>query len=73
VIDCEFIQDTIGIECDTAADVKYQAVRVAGDMIKDQGLELWRTNRYDLFVCDEQNRTHLKLSFSAEDLTDTLK
>ena len=68
VIDGEFVQDPTGIECATPADVKRQAVRIAGEMIKDQGLELWKTRRYDLFVCDERNRTHLKLSFSAEDL-----
>lgn len=69
VINGEFFPDTVGYECATDDAVKAHAVRVAGAMLKDQGLQLWRTGRYDMYVCDDQNKTHLRLSFHAEDLT----
>lgn len=69
VINGEFIPDATGLECATSEDVKDHAVRIAGEMLKDLGLQLWQTGYYDMFVCDEQNRTHLRLSFKAEDLT----
>jgi len=68
IINGDFVPDQEGIECATADDVKAHAVRITGAMLKDQGLSLWQTGRYDMFVCDEQNKTHLRLSFHAEDL-----
>ncbi|HEY8575567.1 MAG TPA: hypothetical protein VIL88_04420 [Devosia sp.] len=72
IVDGQFVPDTNGIECSTQAQVKNQAVRIAGEMIKDLGSEVWGTSRLDLFVCDDQNNTHLKLSFFAEDVSGTL-
>jgi hypothetical protein len=69
VINGDFYPDTHGIECTKPEDVKQNAVRIAGEMLRDQGLALWRTRHYDMFVCDEANKTHLKLSFVAEDLS----
>lgn len=69
VINGEFIPDADGLECATPEEVKDQAVRIAGEMLKDLGLQLWRTGHYDMFVCDDKNRTHLRLSFKAEDLS----
>jgi hypothetical protein len=68
VINGDFFPDTEGLECTSADEVKTQAVRIAGAMLQEQGLSLWKTGRYDMFVCDEQNQTHLRLSFHAEDL-----
>lgn len=68
VINGEFMPDTTGIECADAAAVKDQAVRITGEMINDQGLQLWKTGHFDMYVCDEKQKTHLKLSFSAEEL-----
>jgi hypothetical protein len=73
VVNGEFVPDLEGTECATTEDIKAQAVVVAGQMLKDQGIQLWRTRRYDMFVCDEQNKTHLKLSVQAEDLTGDLE
>jgi hypothetical protein len=42
-------------------------------MIADQGDGIWKTARLDMFVCDEKQKTHLKLSFIAEDLSGELK
>ena len=72
VVDGQFVPDTVGIECSTQAQVKTQAIRIAGEMIKDLGSELWDTSRLDLFVCDAQNNTLLKLSFCAEDVSGSL-
>lgn len=72
VVNGDFIPDTEGIECKDGAEVKRNAVRIAGDMLADQGLNAWRTGRYDMFVVDERNKTQLKLSFEAEDLTGEL-
>jgi hypothetical protein len=69
VINSEFMPDPQGMECSTPDEVKDQAVHIAGAMLKDQGLTLWETGNFHMFVCDEQNKTHLKLSFVAEDLT----
>lgn len=68
VINGDFYPDNEGIECAKPEDVKANAVHIAGEMLKDQGLDLWRTQHYDMFVCDEQNKTHLRLTFHAEDL-----
>jgi hypothetical protein len=70
VFNSEFIPDPVGMECPTPDDVKDEAVRIAGAMLKDQGLELWGTGHFDMFVCDDRNRTHLKLSFTAAEFTD---
>lgn len=68
VINGEFIPDANGIECQTGEDVKRRAVKIAGEMLRDQGYQLWNTGRYDMYVVDEKNKTQLKLSFEAEDL-----
>lgn len=68
VVNGDFFPDTEGMECATAEQIKAQAVEVAGSMLRDQGLMLWQTGRFDMFVCDEANKTHLRLSFKAEDL-----
>lgn len=72
VVDGDFIPDTEGVECKDGAEVKQNAVQIAGDMLADQGLKVWRTGRYDMFVVDEHNKTQLKLSFESEDLTGEL-
>jgi hypothetical protein len=71
VINSEFIPDSTGLDCSTEDDAKDHAVRIAGEMLKDQGLKLWNTGHYDMFVCDEKNRTRLKLSFTAEAFSNT--
>lgn len=73
VINGEFIPDFEGIDCKSAEDAKAEAVKIAGAMIEDQGVKFWKTARYDMFVCDENQRTRLKLSFTAEDLTGDVK
>ena len=72
VVNNHFIPDTVGTDCASADDVKAQAVSTAGAMLKDMGLDIWNTNRWYMFVTDEQNRTQLKLAFDAEDLTGEL-
>jgi hypothetical protein len=72
VVNGDFIPDTVGLECADGDEVKRSAVKVAGQMLADQGLKLWRTGRYDMFVVDERNKTQLRLSFEAEDLTGEL-
>jgi hypothetical protein len=68
VFNGEFIPDHAGIDCPTLEEVKDNAVRISGEMLKDQGLQLWRTGHFDMFVCDEHNKTHFRLSFQAEDV-----
>jgi len=72
VVNGSFNPDTVGIDCADADEVKEQAVRAAGEMLKDLGLKLWQTKRWYMFATDEGNRTRLKLSFDAEDLTGEL-
>lgn len=72
VVNSRFIPDTEGTECATAEEVRTQAVKAAGDMLRDMGLEIWTTNRWYMFVTDETNRTLLELAFDAEDLTGEL-
>jgi hypothetical protein len=69
VVNGEFMPDHEGHECGSDEHVKAEAARAAGAMISEQGLTLWKTGSWIMFVCDEQNRTLLKLQFSAEDLT----
>ncbi len=72
VVNSEFMPDPIGTECATPEDVKAMAVKAAGEMLNDQGLQLWTTGRWFMFVCDEHNKTLLKLSFEAVDMTGEL-
>jgi hypothetical protein len=72
VVNGEFMPDTEGAECATAEDVKAQAVITAGEILREQGLKVWSTGRFYMFVADDQNRTRLKLAFDAEDLTGEL-
>lgn len=69
VVNGKFMPDSNGLECASPEEVKATAVRAAGEMLHDQGIDLWRTGRWDMYVCDDRNRTCLKLSFSAELLT----
>ena len=68
VVNGEFIPDTDGLECANEDEVKAEAVRITGAMIEDQGIELWNTRRFDMFVCDDKNQTRFKLSFAIEEL-----
>ena len=70
VVNGEFLPYTEGVECPTLEEAKKQAVIAAGAMLKDQGLKLWKTKRYYMFVANEKNETCLKLAFDVEDLTD---
>lgn len=72
VVNGEFLPDTDGMECVDGDRVKSAAVKLAGDVLRDQGLKLWKTGRLDMFVVDDQNKTQLRLTFEAEDLTGTL-
>lgn len=72
VVNGEFLPDTEGHECSSDEQVKAEAAEAAGAMIREQGLHLWKTGSWIMFVCDEQNRTLLKLQFDAEDLTGAL-
>jgi hypothetical protein len=73
VINGEFVPDEIGTECATADEVKDEAVRATGEMLKEQGLNIWKTKRFYMFVADEQNQTCLKLAFDVEDLTGEMR
>ena len=70
VINGSFLPDTVGHECQTFDQAKAEAVRAAGAMLREQGLQLWKTGQWDMYVTAEQNRTLLKLSFTAESLAD---
>lgn len=72
VVNGEFVPDRDGHECASDDQVKALAAEAAGTMIRDQGLSLWKTGSWFMFVCDEQNRTLLKLQFEAVDLTGAL-
>jgi len=69
VINGEFITDREGHECASLDEAKRYAVVVAGEMLKDQGLRIWKTRRYDMFVVDENGQTRLRVAFNVEDLT----
>ena len=68
VVNGEFIPDPHGMECSDEAKAKAEAVRIVGEMLKDQGIEMWKTKHFDMFVCDDKNQTLFKLSFAAEEL-----
>src|SRR3569832_1152035 len=60
---------SVGLECPTLDEAKKQAEITAGAMLRDQGLKVWKTRRYYMFVANEKNETCLKLAFDVEDLT----
>ena len=73
VVDGDFVPDSVGLDCKDATEVKVEAVKIAGAMIADQGAGVWTTGHLDMFVCDDKQKTHLKLSFVAEELSGELK
>ena len=68
VVNGEFIPDTHGMEFSEESQVKDQAVLIVGEMLRDQGIEIWKTKHFDMFVCNDKNQTRFKLSFAAEEL-----
>lgn len=73
VVNGHFMPDHRGAECASVDDAKAQAIVSAGQMLNDQGLTTWETGHWDMYVCDDQNKTILKLSFTAEDVSGTGK
>lgn len=69
ILNSTFEPDHEGTECASMDAVKAEAVRAAGEFLRDQGGAVRNTGRWYMFVVDEQNRTRLKLEFTAEDLT----
>ena len=71
VVNGHFIPDNIGVVCASLNEAKAQAITSAGQMLNDQGLKTWQTGHWDMYVCDAQNKTLLKLSFTAEDVSNS--
>src|SRR3569623_2063513 len=55
VINGEVIHDLEAQECSDLDEARNHAVIGAGEMLRDQGLKVWKTRNYYMFVADENN------------------
>jgi hypothetical protein len=67
LIDGKFIVDTEGTLCATPADMRNEAIRTAGHILRDEAGNFPRGLEWQMHVTDEEKNTVLKLRFSAEE------
>lgn len=70
VVNSQVLVDHSGTECASIEAARAEAIRAAGDMLKEMGGQHWHVRRWYMFVTDEANRTRLKLAFNVEDFSD---
>ena len=61
-----------GIELPGLAEARLQAVRTAGEIIRDSGSESWHGPDWHMEVTDSGGRAMLWLRFSVEELSGTV-
>lgn len=69
VVNGHLLIDRDGVDCATVHEARIEAVRAAGEMLKELGAQPWRVSHWYMFVTDEQNKTLFKLAFEVEDLS----
>jgi hypothetical protein len=68
VIDGTFIVDRDGAQLADLQAARVMAIQTAGEIIQDAGREFWDGSEWQMHVTDEDQKTVLKLSFSAKEM-----
>lgn len=68
VIDGKFLVDAEGTELADLAEAKSEAIRTAGEVIRHGGQSAWDGTEWQMHVTDADQKTVLKLTFSAKQL-----
>jgi uncharacterized protein DUF6894 len=67
VHDGQDLPDKEGVELASREAAQTEALRAAGDMLKEIGREFLRDHAWEMHVTDEAGKTVCRLRFSAED------
>jgi hypothetical protein len=65
VRDGETSLDQVGFECADINDVRTQAIRAAGETLRDLGPDFWKHGNWTMWVEDESGSTVLSLDIKA--------
>lgn len=68
VVNGHMVVDQNGMECATIEDARAQAIRAAGEMLRELDTRNWPIGRWYMFVTDEGNKTRFRLAFEVEEL-----
>ena len=63
--------DEVGTELAGLAEARDEAVRTAGEMLRDVGEQFWNSGEWRMWVTDESGATVCALQFSAEQSEET--
>lgn len=69
VSDGSFQVDTEGVELPGMTDARAEAIRTAGEILRDCPENLWVSAEWQMHVTDEQRKTLLRLTFTVETAT----
>jgi hypothetical protein len=67
VIDGRNIIDNEGAELADLKQVRAEAIRLAGAVLRDEGDKFWNGTKWQMNVTDASGQSVLKLNFSADD------
>ena len=68
VVDGKFLVDDTGTECSGMAEMRDQAIRASGAILRDLGGHFPKGLEWQMHVTDEGKNTVFRLRFSAEDV-----
>lgn len=66
IIDGRAAVDNAGIEFENETEARLEAIRGAGEMLIDHGMNLWLGDEWLMAVTDENTHILFKLRFSVE-------
>ncbi|WP_379071637.1 DUF6894 family protein [Mesorhizobium sp. UC22_110] len=66
VIDGRAVIDTTGLVLNNDTEARIEALRGAGQMLDDEGMNLWLGNRWSLTVVDEDGFVLFNLRFAVD-------
>jgi hypothetical protein len=73
VIDGREIIDHEGIELPGLGEARVEAIQTAGAILRDEGDKFWNGTEWHMNVTDAAGQPVLKLRFSAEDQSGTMR
>ncbi len=66
VLDGRAVIDATGLVLDNDTEARVEALRGAGEMLNDEGMNLWLGNRWSMSVADEDGYVLFNLRFSVD-------
>jgi hypothetical protein len=61
--------DTVGLECAGMDEVRAEALKATGEILKELGPEFWKHRAWSMWVTDESEATLLTLQLSVSQPT----